>query len=176
MNNFTRGQDPKEAMGIGRDAILKEIGGIILNDDGIAIWKTYWGAGLDPFDEEKKVSEYDFKKKNVIIGVSKGKYTILKNRFEYDGPSEGDEKDLITILLKLKEAFLKNDSFIFPMAQKIAARTIGWDLVSVKPMSGPVGKLYYYDSKKANKITILGRKILNKIRRKNPSIFQYGNS
>ena len=169
--NFVRGQGPKEAMGIGLDSILKEIGGIILREDtetwnhvkrDIATEK--WDlaglrSGLE--DKELRVTQYDLKNKNVIIGISRGRYTILKNRFQYDGPGEGDEKDLITVLLKMKESFI-NDPFF----QKVAARTIGMDIVAVKPMNGPTGKLYYYDSKKANKITQMGKKILKKIKEK----------
>ncbi len=43
--NFVRGQDPKESMGIGQDAILKEIGGIILRDDTVEEWSN-WSSCL----------------------------------------------------------------------------------------------------------------------------------
>jgi len=176
--NFVRGQGPKEAMGIGLDSILKEIGGIILREDtetwnhvkrDITTEKWKWDlaglrSGLE--DKELRVTQYDFKNKNVIIGISRGRYTILKNRFQYDGPGEGVEKDLITVLLKIKESFINDPFFIFPTIQKVAARTIGMDIVAVKPMNGPAGKLYYYDSKKANKITQMGKKILKKIKEK----------
>jgi hypothetical protein len=144
--NFVRGQDPKESMGIGRDAILKEIGGII----------------IDKEDPNSKFSP----ETHVVIIVSKGKYRLLKNLFGPEG-EEGEEKDLIHLLLKIQEQFRNYDpnNLFFPMAAKVAARTIGLDLVAVKPMSAPIGKLYFYDQKKASKITIVGRKILKKIRR-----------
>lgn len=34
---------------------------------------------------------------------------------------------------------------IFPIVQAVAARTIGLDLVSVQPMSGPTGQLFHMD-------------------------------
>lgn len=152
--NFVRGQDPKESMGIGQDAILKEIGGIILRDDTVEDWrhhlgKDLWTEFVDPIPlkhEELRVTQYDLKNKNVIIGVSKGKYEILKNRFGTIAGT-GDEKDLITVLLKIQEAFRKWDpnDFFMPIAQQVAARTIGIDLVAVKPLSGPIGHLAYLD-------------------------------
>jgi hypothetical protein len=134
MNNFTRGQDPKEAMGIGREAILKEIGGII----------------IDREDPNSKFSP----ETGVVILVEKGKYKLLRNRYGSEG-EEGDEKDLIHLLLKLQEQFRKynpND-FFFPHAQKVAARTIGIDLVAVKPMSGPIGKIFVMDYPRSSVIS-----------------------
>lgn len=172
MNSFVRGQDPKEAMGIGIDSILKEIGGIILRDDSVENWRNHLGRDLNLESEELRVTQYDLKNKNVIIGVSKGRYEILKNRF---GTIEGsgDEKDLITILLKIQEEFRKWDpnSIFFPLITKVAARTIGMDIVSVKPMAGPIGKIYYFDPKKSNKITMFAKRILRKIRRKTIHFF-----
>ena len=37
---------------------------------------------------------------------------------------------------------------LLPMAMKVAAKTIGLDLVTVVPMSAPIGKLFYPDPKK----------------------------
>jgi hypothetical protein len=122
--NFTRGGDVKETLGIGRDAILKEIGGIVLNDQGrIERWKTTsrWdeiGLNTDPIEkEENELAENNFKNKNVIIGITDGQFTILRNRTKYSGPDKGDEKDLITV---------------------------------VKPMGGPTGQLIYLDYPKSN--------------------------
>lgn len=41
---------------------------------------------------------------------------------------------------------------IFPIVQRMAARTIGLDLVSVKPMSESTGKLLYFDVNNNNGI------------------------
>jgi hypothetical protein len=126
--NFTRGQDPKESMGIGRDAILKEIGGII----------------IDKEDPNSKFSS----ETAVVILIEKGKYKLLRNRFGLV-EEEGDEKDLINLLLKLQEQFRKwdPDNPFFIHAQKVFARTIGIDLVPVIPMSAPSGNSLYLDYK-----------------------------
>jgi len=34
---------------------------------------------------------------------------------------------------------------LFPAIQRIVERTIGMDLVSVQPMDGPVGQVFYFD-------------------------------
>ena len=138
---FVRGGNVKETLNIGRDAILKEIGGIVLNTPNV--WKTYEERGIDiTAAEEDSDSKYNFKKKNVIIGTGGGKYVFLKNKITYDGPDEGEEKDLIYVLLKLQESFRKN---------RIPARTIGLDLVAVKPMSAPIGTLTYLDYQHSGK-------------------------
>ena len=54
--SFTRGLPPKESMGIGREGILKEINGILVNE------------GFNP----------KFTDCNVVISINKGKYKILK--------------------------------------------------------------------------------------------------
>ena len=149
MNNFVRGQDPKESMSIGRDAILKEIGGLI----------------VDKLHGEEKFSP----ETNVVILLTKGLYKITRIKFRYDGPEEGEEKDLIHTLLKLQEAFRKWDpnDFFFPIAQQVAARTIGIDLVAVKPMSGPTGHLAYLDYRYKRQNVL--QKIFNKIFPAKPS-------
>ena len=173
MNNFVRGQDPKETMGIGRDAILKEINGVVLKDDSVDNWKAHLGVDLNS-KEELRVTTYDLRNRNVIIGVSKGKYIVLKIKFKYDGPTEGEEKDLIHTLLKIQEAFRKWDpnDFFFPIAQQVAARTIGIDLVAVQPMPGPVGHLAYLDYryKKQNIFQKVFKKIFPAKPSKKPNI------
>ena len=129
--NFERGKDPKEAMSIGREAILKEIGGIIVRRG-----------------ESHKLPTDIIHEKNVIIQISDdGEYQILKNR--YGDCHQGNEKDLIKELLKIREQFKKwSDPFLeFPTMQKVSARTIGQDLVSVQPMSAPKSGTFYVDLK-----------------------------
>lgn len=161
--NFVRGQDPKVSMSIGKEAILKEIGGIIFNGkNAIERWETIskWNnTGLRTTD----LDEEGIRQKNVVIGVEDGKFTILKIGFPYDGPKEGEEKDLIYILLKIKEAFLKWDpnDFFMPIVQQVAAKTIGMDLVSVQPLPGPTGKLGYLDCR--YKRPNIFQKVWNKI-------------
>jgi hypothetical protein len=43
-----------------------------------------------------------------------------------------------------------HDIIGFPVITRIAAQTIGLDLVSVQPMSAPVGKLLYFDYQATN--------------------------
>jgi len=172
--NFVRGQDPKESMSIGKEAILKEIGGIIFNgQDAIERWKTInkWdNVGLKTTD----LDESGIRQKNVVIGIAGGKFIILKNRIPYDGPKEGEEKDLIYTLLKIQEAFRKWDpnDFFMPIAQQVAARTIGMDLVPVKPLDGPTGHLIYLDYryKKQNIFQKVFKKIFPTKPSKKPNI------
>ncbi len=57
------------------------------------------------------------------------------------------------------------DSFEFPVIQQVFARTIANDLVSVQPMSSPVGSLgypdYVYKGKKKSKIKIFIERCLS---------------
>ena len=132
---FIRGQDPKQSMGIGREAILREIDGIVVDN------------------QSTKLSNQDFRERNIIIKVGKVdghlRYRILKCRFTYTGPQEGEEKDLTKVLLEIREIFRKRrgDVFAFPTMQKVAAKTLGADLVSVQPMSAPKGTTPYTDYK-----------------------------
>lgn len=112
--NFERGKDPKESMGIGRDAILKEIGGIIFDRPHYEIWK---------------MGDFRQHKENVVILLEDGRYEIVKNNFSNYRP-KGPESELITVLLKLRDEFRKWDN---P------------DLVTVKPMSAPTGRIFYTD-------------------------------
>ena len=51
---------------------------------------------------------------------------------------------------------------MFPIAMKVAAQTVGLDLVSVQPMSAPLGTLHYMDYQYGNtKRTTRKRKINN---------------
>jgi hypothetical protein len=51
---------------------------------------------------------------------------------------------------------------MFPIAMKVAAQTVGLDLVSTKPMSAPSGQLFYTDYQYGNtKRTTRKRKINN---------------
>jgi len=51
---------------------------------------------------------------------------------------------------------------MFPIAMKVAAQTVGLDLVSVKPMSAPKNNLFYVDYQYGDpKRTIRKKKINN---------------
>jgi len=131
--NFQRGLDPKEAMNIGRAGILKEIGGKIFNEKEFKAWHKYQSAPSI----------------NVVILVNnkKGTYEIKQNFIRYDGLGKGPESELYSVLLKLQENFRKYgiDWLTMPIMQKVSARTIGLDLVSVQPMSAPSPSLLYLD-------------------------------
>jgi hypothetical protein len=136
MNDFKRGLDPKEAMGIGRASILKEINGKIINEKEYKTWK--------------KFRSIDYSE-NVIILVTNGTYRIVKNIIRSSDSiheawlplPKGLEGELYDILVKLQDNFRKYgcDWFSMPIMQKVSARTIGLDLVSVQPMSAPIGTL-----------------------------------
>jgi len=45
---------------------------------------------------------------------------------------------------------IKAPSFVFPLAKKVFAKLVSQDIVSVQPLEGPIGKLYYSDVKYDN--------------------------
>jgi len=129
--NFERGKDQKESIGIGKEAILREIGGVIIDE---AEW-----------DEEYP----KYLAVNVIIMHRKdGKYEVVKNTIALSENHFGEEKippveekDLFSLLNMLLEAFKKygiNPIFHFPRVKKVVAKLISTDLVEVKPMSAPL--------------------------------------
>jgi hypothetical protein len=52
---------------------------------------------------------------------------------------------------------------MFPIAMKVAAQTVGLDLVSVKPMSAPSGQLFYADYQYGNTKRTRRKKKINNI-------------
>jgi len=159
--NFERGQDPVKSMGIGKESILKEIGGIIVSGEEAKKWEDT----KNPVDSPWFSATGDWKDGvNVVIKVENGKYEVLKNLIRDDefipvgdiqSPIlKGSESELFDLLKKLLEDFRKygiRSLFAFPNMQKVAARTIGQDLVSVQPMSAPIGKVMYLDYTYKNK-------------------------
>lgn len=134
MSGFTRGLDPKKAMGIGIDSILNEIGGRIIDEKEYEKWKKWKNIPGTVTMEIPRIGED--KEENVIIVVKKGTYKVLKNHikcgfgFHEDWLPKGPEIELINILEKLQDNFRKygTDFFNFPNFQKVTARTIGLDL------------------------------------------------
>lgn len=57
-------------------------------------------------------------------------------------------------------------SITFPMVQRVMSRTIGLDMVSVRPMSAPKGILFYMDYKYGPKLTFKQKlnRVLDKIK------------
>jgi translation initiation factor IF-3 len=52
---------------------------------------------------------------------------------------------------------------MFPIAMKVAAQTVGLDLVSVKPMSAPKNNLFYVDYQYGNTKRTTRKKKINNI-------------
>lgn len=52
---------------------------------------------------------------------------------------------------------------IFPIAMKVAARTVGLDLVSVQPISAPLGTLHYMDYQYGDTKSTTRKKKINNI-------------
>ena len=52
---------------------------------------------------------------------------------------------------------------MLPIAMKVAARTVGLDLVSVQPMSAPLGTLHYMDYQYGNTKRTTRKKKINNI-------------
>ena len=66
---------------------------------------------------------------------------------------------------KYQDYFAGFDEAIFPMVQRISARTIGMDLVSVQPLEMPRGLLQYLEPTRPKKLTKYQKikSVLNKI-------------
>jgi len=167
--NFERGQDPHKAIGIGKESILKEIGGIIVSGEEAKKWREKKFPGSSPwFNATGDLPEGV----NVVIQVENGRYEVLRNRIS-DGSNrsldmeepklKGLEPGLFDLLKKLLEDFRKYGAdlgWALPGAKNIAAQTIGTQLVSVQPLSAPIGKLFYISPKREN----IFRRIFKKIR------------
>lgn len=149
--NFERGKDPRKSIGIGKESILKEIGGIIVSREEGKKWRDTKKSVDYPWFIASAYSEDQI---NVVIEVENGRYEVLENliqdsEFIPDGDLKGPvlkgpESELFSLLKKLLEDFRKygiRPLFGFPKFQKVAARTIGIDLVPVQPMPAPKGDL-----------------------------------
>jgi len=133
--NFERGKDPKESIGIGKEAILRDIGEIIIKE-AVRV------------DEYSKYLSRDIAVNVIIMHRKDGKYEVVKNTIALSENHFGEEKippieekDLFSLLNMLLEAFKKygiNPIFHFPRVKKVVAKLISTDLVEVKPMSAPL--------------------------------------
>jgi len=169
--NFERGQDPVKAIGLGKESILQEIGGIIVSGEEAKKWRKKPAPEKAPwFSISGDLPEGI----HVVIQVENGQYEVLSNIIN-DGSNlspdssdpilKGLEIDLFDLLKKLLEDFRKygvNLGLTFPTMKKVAAQTVGQQLVSVQPMSGPIGSLFYLDYKYKKKN--LFQRILERIR------------
>lgn len=97
--NFERGGDIKEIIGIGRDGLLKTMGGRIIGIEEYETWKKL------PNTKPRMIPLMN-NDENLIILVENGTYEILKNRFS-NNYSKGSETELVKTLLELLEEFNK---------------------------------------------------------------------
>lgn len=151
--NFERGKDPKESIGIGIDARIKEVEGIILREED---FRRGWDRGFprkkkmpdlnDIIGDSSKAWEY-----SIIVAVIGERYKILKSRHGVPGgkiKEEGEVKDSGPVLDELiKEA----KSFLYDLSwstmSNVKFSPITYDLVPVSPMSSPKGEIFYLDYK-----------------------------
>lgn len=153
---FTRGQKPTEALGIGMEGLLKELGGLVLHpDDFIGQIKDVHCIPTK-YEFPECLQEYTGKwyEAGIVILVVDEKYRILKTRYPYDDKYEvGYYKDLPKVIREIHEKVkdwsswdIETDGF-FPIAKAVAAKTLGQDLVSVRPMASPKGILPVFNTK-----------------------------
>ena len=82
-------------------------------------------------DEVSLVSTIeDHIKKNIKLERKNKLNKIFKNTYEYS---------------TIEYTTINNNANLFPVAIKIAAKTIGFDLVKVQPISAPTGHIFSYD-------------------------------
>jgi hypothetical protein len=150
---FERGRDPKEAMGLGLEGMVKEVNGIIVRaEDFTPVPKTIddLEGGIRPMDCTKPtlhIPPERYRDADVIVAIVGDKYKLIKNRYWLIGiddqiQEEGNVSDIPELVEVLKKA---NLGVQMPNVQQIAAKTIGMDLVPVQPMSAPSGQLFHLD-------------------------------
>ena len=97
--NFERGKSVKESMGIGYDAMLKELGAMIVHREDFqkklaTPQPALWELRAEPYDRSVEAG--------LVIAIYDGKFRILKNRYG-DGYVEGLEGDLPRIVREIYE-------------------------------------------------------------------------
>lgn len=143
--NFERGQGVKESIGIGIDARIKEVGGIILReDDFIRGWKGRWPnkKSMPDINDVKgdfgKVWSY-----TVVIAIIGQRYKILKHRYGISGGKrleEGDIKDLGPIIDSIIKEI--NEPISFPNFNNVVFSPVANYVVPVLPMTAPSSGLF----------------------------------
>lgn len=130
--NFERGKDPRNGIGIGvGPQIDKFIEGLLdklymYDDKSIA------------YDLSDRISaEFSLDIKLSVIGNIGGGQMVV----------DSDERKLLVVCKSINYRKEFTIPFLFPTFQKVAARTVGMDLVPVIPMSKPMGNLSYLDYK-----------------------------
>ncbi len=144
--NFERHIDPKEALGIGIDAMIKEIGGVILRkkdftrqgQKDIQSINDIVPGPLTPdiFAESTRI----YYKSSVVIIIIGDKYKMVKNRYCLPGYKEkGKVKDLPDVIKLLKLEFQKSGLFSFPTLTRGTAKLVASKLIRVVPLKAPPG-------------------------------------
>ena len=155
--NFERGRDPRESMGIGSEAMLKAVGVEIIHAEDFldpipqTIKEVTNGPPTNERYKEPIGKYYEAACVVVIIGED---LKIIKN--PYWGLDNDWKVDEIPKLVKeIKDGDL---GVKFPTMTQVAAKTVGMDLVPVKPMSKPIGKIFHLDYKYKVKNAVRKRK------------------
>ena len=124
MIHFERGKDPRTTMGIGLESKLDK-----LVEESIERHKfNMCNTSVRSEERERIIQE---------LGVPVG----LEVRDNEDG-------DYFLIVTCSKIGYKKEfdiQGFAFPSLGKVAAKTIGGDLVAVRPMASPKGEILYLD-------------------------------
>lgn len=95
----------------------------------IPIIPKYWGINVAPFAWGKLIKELI-----VIFSLDEVTLTRIVDKWAIN-----QKKDVDLTFYK------KEPEHLLPIAQKLAAQTIGLDLVPVTPMNGPKGNIFYFD-------------------------------
>lgn len=140
--NFERGQDPKEALGIGLKEQVKKALEEIIEEHGskLSDKDLLWAQGIKLSKKFGTAIKLLIEQQGTF-----GSYTLIADYKELEEPIK-----------------IEFSGFTMPIVKNIVAKTVGQQLVSVQPLSGPVGKLVYLDYKYKNKN--LFQRILERIR------------
>jgi len=126
--NFERGKDPKEAIGIGVASQIDLYIEDLIKKSGFSL------ANIATLVEKAEEASKIF---NLNIEIR------LLNNDTYDAA----RIEVSCEKIGYRKEFFINMGLVFPTMQKVAARTIGIDLVPVQPMSAPIGITPYVSYK-----------------------------
>jgi len=126
---FTRGGDIKRSLNIGMASKIEEEITYIMKENGFDLFNASILAGI-----EKKLSD----KLGLDIRL-RVKESLIQDK--------GYPAEYILIVSCEKIKYLKEFSIVlngvFPTVRRIVARILSQDVVSVKPMSAPIGRLFF---------------------------------
>jgi hypothetical protein len=120
--NFERGKDPKEAIGIGVASQIDLYIEVLIKNVGGSLWDR------ETLNQNSLEASKKFGLNIEII--------MLNDRYSYD------YHRIVVYCEKIgyRKVFAINVGLGFPTIQKVASRTIGIDLVPVKPIFSPESK------------------------------------